>query len=189
MYCLPHPLQVLQSPPSKETYKTLVKAKVTDYWECKFRDEAKSLSSLFYFKPGHMSLKYPHPMFTTATTPYESCKAVVQARMVSGRYRTEELCRHWSSNEAGLCLATSCREQEAVETIDHILRTCMALSTTRSRLLTYSQYYTMQHPGLSNIMTTYCTPSSPHFTQFLVDCSSLPLVVTTKQQQGPWVLD
>ena len=94
MYGLPHPLLVLHCPPSKEAYKKLVRARVTDYWECRLRDEAKSLSSLTYFKPGHMSLKFPHPMFTTATTPYESCKAVVQARMVSGRYRTEELCRH-----------------------------------------------------------------------------------------------
>ena len=65
----------------------------------------------------------------------------------------------------------------------------MALSTTRSRLLTYSHNYALQHPMLSDILSTYCTPSSPEFVQFLVDCSSLPLVVTTKQQQGPGVLD
>ena len=51
MYELPHPLTVLENPPSKDDYKKLIKAKVVSYWEIKLRGESSLLPSLKYFHP------------------------------------------------------------------------------------------------------------------------------------------
>ena len=65
-YRLPHPLKLLQEPPSQEAFKSLVKKHVVDYWECLLRAEAKLLTSLSYFHPQFMSLSKPHPIGHTA---------------------------------------------------------------------------------------------------------------------------
>ena len=42
------------------------KKHLTDFWEHQFREEAADLLSLHYFKPGFMTLKETHPIFTSA---------------------------------------------------------------------------------------------------------------------------
>ena len=93
-YLLPHPITFLTNPPTKHTYKRLVKSAVLDHWEKKLRAEASFLreASLKYFDPTFMSLSTTHPIFTTCgTSPYEVSKAVIQARWLSGRARVEYL--------------------------------------------------------------------------------------------------
>ena len=111
MYGLPHPLTLLQSPIPKPKFKKQSKQAVQDYWQQKLREEAAQLDSLSYFNPLYMSLSTPHPLWlTTTSNPYEINKAVVQARMLSGRYRSEGLCRFWSANPNGYCLLQSCSD-------------------------------------------------------------------------------
>ena len=134
-YCLPHPLQLLDYPPTKDQFKILVKKRVLDFWESKLRAAAlpEKLPSLKYFHPNFMSLCKPHPLWTTAgSSPYEVNKACIQARMLSGRFRTEQLCRHWSKNKNGYCLAPKCKE--VVEDIEHIRTICKSLETSHVRL-------------------------------------------------------
>ena len=91
-YSLPHPLTLLESPLSKDKFKRLTKSKVIDFWEQRLRSEAAPMTSLLYFKPDYMSLARPHPIWWTAgSNPYEVSKAVIQCRMLSGRYRTRLL--------------------------------------------------------------------------------------------------
>ena len=105
-YSLPQPLHLLLSPPPKEAIKKQCKQRILDFWQVTLRSEVSSLPSLSYFRPEFMSLSRPHPIWTTArTSPYETEKACVQARMLSGRFRTEELARHWTTNKDGYCLA------------------------------------------------------------------------------------
>ena len=52
--------------------------------------------------------------------------------MMSGRFRTEYLSRHWTSNKLGNCLLASCHG--AVGNLEHMLITCPGLSTVRSRM-------------------------------------------------------
>ena len=109
MYQLPHPLTLLNSSVTKAGFKSLVKKQVVNYWEQKLRAEASVLSSLTYFKPAFMSLARPHRLYTTAgASPYEVTKACVQGVFLSGRYRTELLCRHWSSNAEEYCFLPLC---------------------------------------------------------------------------------
>ena len=116
---LPHPLSQLDSPLPKEAAKQLFRAAVIDYWETKLRTDAALLPSLQYFKPQFMSLNCPHPIYQTCgSNSYEICKAIVQAKMVSGRYRTDRLVRHFYPDSDGNC---SICPENVPGTIEHIL--------------------------------------------------------------------
>ena len=119
LYQLPHPLSQLDSPLPKEAAKQLFRAAVIDYWETKLRTDAALLPSLQYFKPQFMSLDCPHPIYQTCgSNSYEICKAIVQAKMVSGRYRTDRLVRHFYPDSDGNC---SICPENVPGTIEHIL--------------------------------------------------------------------
>ena len=51
LYNLKHPLELLETPPAKETYRRSIKSHVISYWENKLRGEAAPLLSLSYFHP------------------------------------------------------------------------------------------------------------------------------------------
>jgi hypothetical protein len=127
LYRLPHPLILIFDPPSKSKFSVLVKKHVLNYWETKLRSEAEpsDLPSLRYFHPEFYSLSKPHPLWSTAgSSPYQVAKATIQAKMLSGRYRTERLMRFWSKNKEGLCLLPSCSELHLQEDLEHILVHC-----------------------------------------------------------------
>ena len=139
LYQLPHPLTHLQGSHTRLSFRVLAKKHVINYWEKKLRGEAESLTSLKYFKPDFMSLMKPHPIFSSAgPSPYETTKAAVQALFLSGRYRTERLCRHWSSNKGGHCLLPACAEHKILEDEEHILLHCASLSNTREWLVSFT---------------------------------------------------
>ena len=93
-YNLPHPLELIVIPPSKLDFKKKVRSAIINYWENKLRGEAGFLQSLEWFKPNFMSLRKPHPIWSTAgSNPHEVSKAVQQARFLSGRYQMESLAR------------------------------------------------------------------------------------------------
>ena len=86
-YDLPHPLLLLKNPYSKEGFKNLVKAKVTDFWEVKLRKETNFLPSLNYFKPEFHSLRSPHRILISAgQKSYEVAKARIQLLSLAERY-------------------------------------------------------------------------------------------------------
>ena len=180
-YNLAHPLNYLSSPLSKERYKTLVKSHIINYWEKILRAEAAPLSSLEFFKPSFMSLKSPHPIWSTAgASPAQVVKATIQAQMLSGRYRTQHLCSLWSLHTSEFCqLAPSCLNTP--EDIHHILRNCEALSSTREDLLRFATNYSTNCEPVHVIVTTFCHPSHPKFCQFLLDCSVLPEIIGATQ--------
>ena len=188
-YQLPHPLTLLNDPLSKEAFKNLTKKHVINFWELKQRNDAALLPSLAYFKPQYMSLCKPHPLYTTAgSSPYEVTKAGVQALLLSGRYRTELLCRHWSSNSEGYCLCPSCDGLMIKEDIEHILLHCVSLAPTRLRLSNFTMKYVKTVPHLCSSILELTKPSNPLFFQFLLDCSVIPLVISLKNEHGAEVL-
>ena len=79
-----------------------------------------------------MSLSKPHPLWTSCSNnSYEVSRAVVQARMLSGRYKTDRLTRHFSQNSDGSGLL--CNEG-ADGSIEHLLLHCPSLSHTRQNM-------------------------------------------------------
>ena len=186
MYCLPHPLSLLTDPLPKDQFKLLMKKKIITYWETELRGEASALPSLNFFHPEFMSLRRPHPIWWTAgSSPAKVRKATIQAHMLSGRYRTEALTRHWTlSNSHGACLLSpEC--SNTLGDITHLLQYCPALEDTRKYLLAYTRFYVMNLPlPIAEIMSVNCSPLNKDFFQFLLDCSSLPSVIALVQEYG-----
>ena len=177
-YGLPDPLLVLQSPPTPYQWKSLCKSKVIDWFEQKLRAEADLLPSLVHFKPAFMSLSTPHPLWLSAGSPYEVSKAVIASRMLSGRYRTDRLSRHWNKdNPNGLCRLPGCFDQEG--DLHHILLHCPALSTSRSNMIKLWSSFMVSRPSLLPIIQKYTLEEPELLLQFLLDPSCLPLVIST----------
>ena len=179
-YRLPHPLTILENPPSKETYKRMVKSHILDFWENKFRGEASFLPSLEYCNPSFMSLASPHPIWTTAGgNPHEVAKSIQQARFLSGRYRTEYLSRHWTDNAMGFCLANEQCESTA-EDVRHILLDCPAYSKDRHKLISFW----LKTPTIEaqQLVLEALSNTSEYLLQFIMDCSVLPTVITASQK-------
>ena len=64
--------------------------------------------------------------------PHEVAKAVQQARLLSGRCRTNDLIKHWNQSQTGLCSAPGC---DSRETVTHIIIECRAYTNIRQKLL------------------------------------------------------
>ena len=180
-YGLPHPITILDTQPSKKALDKLVVAKVISYWETRLRGEAALLSSLSHFKPEFMSLKNPHSIWsTTEGNPYEVSKAIQQARFLSGRYRSENLVRHWSKNKDGFCNSVTCTNQ--VETVEHILIHCRAYTDCKRKL--YSLWLSATNPVVLGLVLEAFTSERCYFLQFILDCSVLPSVIAATQRHG-----
>ena len=188
LYSLPDPLTLLSDPPEKNAFKVLTKKRVISYWEILLRSEAKALKSLKFFRPEYMSLSKPHPIFSSAgSSPSKVSMSLIQAKMLSGRYRCEALLKHWKSTSNGKCnLSRLCDSEEDVQ---HILQHCTALEPTRRKLQAFTEAKLESFPSeIQNIIKTYCVPSSVQFCDFLLDCSVLPLVISSAQPLGDDVL-
>ena len=181
MYQLPHPLATLTTPSTKETYKRKVKQHVINYWEIQLRMMADHLTSLKFFKASYMSLAKPHPLLTTAgPSPYEVTK--VQVLFLSGRYITEILCSKWSLNASGFCQTPLCLGKQIREDVEHILLNCRSLDKVREILVKFTLNYSLSVPFLSDILFTMTQPNHTQYVQFLVDCSTIPEVISCKQE-------
>ena len=187
VYHLPSPLSLLQSPPSKLVYKRLVKSKIVDHWEIVLREEAEILKekSLKYFRPEYMSLTKPHPLWLTCgTNPYEVHKAVIQAKMLSGRYVTDQLSRYWTPNKAGLCTIPGCTGQD-FGSLEHLLLLCPALSDTRGRIVELWLRVASENSEILEIIHSMLNGQKVKtIMQFLLDCSCFPEVVSLRQTSG-----
>ena len=192
-YSLPGPLSVLASPPTKSSFKNNTKSHVIDFWETKLRaaSDVSKLPSLLFFHPKFYSLTKPHPIWTTAGgNPYEVEKACIQAKMLSGRYRTCWLSRHWSGDSSGICSLPTCRLSQTPGTLSHILTECPDLSPARSRVYSLWANHLKDKQTLFPIVWKYTTQSdTPLFLQFLLDCSVLPDIISETQRNGQSVHD
>ena len=188
-YDLPPPISLLLQPLPKLHYKSLVKSSVLCYWQVKLRARAASLDSLRYFQPDYMSLVKPHPIWTSCNSnPYEVNKAIVQARMLSGRYPTDKMRRHWTQNKAGLCILQGC-SGESLGSLEHLLLSCPALQPSRQISIHFLLSVAHEYPIVKDVvMDILCTTDTRLVMQFLLDCSALPTVISLVQMHGTQVL-
>ena len=162
-YGLPDPLNILQSPPTKEYWKRMCKASVMTWWEVKLRGEASLLSSLTYFQPTYMSLNTTHPIWSMAESPYEVSKATTVANMLSGRYVTDHRARHWSNqNPEGICqLCQVFGLSSTPGTLEHQLLSCPALAEVRSQQVSLWSAYMVGQPSLLPIISAHTLSPGP----------------------------
>ena len=103
--------------------------------------------------------------------------------------RTEKLCRFWSKNTEGFCLLPSCEGLQVVEDIEHMLSCCPSLNKARQVLVDFTINYSSGVPLLSDALLNFTNPYNPVFHQFILDCSSLPDVISLHQEHGQQVLN
>ena len=108
-YSLPDPLQILVSPPPKMEFKAKVKAAIRSFWHAHLARESASLPSLRYLRIPFLPLGAgPHPVWWTCGSSASAVRAAtVQSKMLSGRYRSCWLRRHWTG-ESGTCRLPGC---------------------------------------------------------------------------------
>ena len=190
MYALPHPLQLLQDPPEKEAFNKLVKLSVTEFWQGKLREHAAKLqdSSLCYFRPDFMSLCRPHPLWTTCgASIYENNKACVQAKYLSGRFRTDKLLSHFSKKNSVFCQLHP--DEPMVGDLEHHLVCCPALEERRALIFEYWDTITATSLPARSIINTFKLAPLKIFMQFILDCSVLPEVISAEQKYGKVILN
>ena len=174
LYGLPSPLSILTSPPSKPSWKRTVRAAMTNHWETKLRQQASKLESLTLCQTQYMSLVKPHPVWTSAgASSYEVEKATVQARVISGRFRSDWLRRHWSGDPTGLCQVCL----SAPGTLTHQLTgQCPGLSS--ATLHAVEQWFQLLavNPILIPVISSLACSSPDTFLSFLADPSSSPAI-------------
>jgi hypothetical protein len=186
MYSIPDPLALLAMSLTKQQFKSLIKPKIMDFWEKKLRDEAASptLSSLTYFKPEFYSLRHPHPIISSpGSHPFEVEKAKIQARMLSGRYRTERLRRHWTPGSAGHCRMPTCTTG-VIEDLEHILVTCPHHEEPRTRSLRLWRDHLAHLPHIRHVVNHYCSSTTNELMQLILDPTVLPKMILLSQQHG-----
>ena len=181
LYGLPHPLSLLNNPLSKESFKKIAKSHVMDYWEVKLRQEASLLPSLKNFKPEFHSLSNSHPILWTAgTNPYEVSKALIQLKMLSGRYRTAMVTRHWTNNKNGWCPSPSCSTVQ--ESLEHLLLTCPYYDQTRQKL--FRLWRSTKNSIVLHLVSSALEFPPDLLLQFILDASTIPAVISLSQIYG-----
>ena len=190
LYQLPHPLSLLQEPLPKKKFNQLVRSSILDHWEINLRLKAAELTSAPYFHPQFMSLSRPHPIWSSCgSNPFEVHKAVTSARMISGRYLTDQLQRHWTRNHAGNCLLPTCTPP-SVGSLEHLLLFCPALRCTRAKLFKLCNKVSLESDELSRIINLVLYSGDQQtLMQFIIDCSTMPEVIKSAQTYGNHIRD
>ena len=184
LYSLPHPLELLQHPPTKLSFKNLVKRNVTEYWENLLRTETLHLSSLIFFNSTQLSLQKPSFLWLSAgSNSFECSKSLIVGKMVSGRYRSDYLCRHWTpANRKGYCLADTCNE--VVGDLVHMLVVCPALQSVRKRLVKFWFDRSAATPALLRFISEIvCSPP-----QDLIQCIINPAILAMCSTLGQGII-
>ena len=103
-YSLPDPIQTMITPPLKRSYKAAVKAAIISFWRASLIAEAQPLTSLHFLRLPFLPLGCgAHPLWWTCFSSSTAVRsATVMAKMLSGRYRSCWLRRHWTE-ESGAC--------------------------------------------------------------------------------------
>ena len=115
-------------------------------------------------------------------------KAVIQARLLSGKYRFERFKRHYSNdNPEGLCSLNMCQGVNAHEgNIESFFLNCISLEKARDDFKTFLGSYLEMHYEFSNLIMN-CISSDP--VQFYLDASTIPQVISEVQSRGYHVLN
>ena len=183
-YSLPDPIHILTSPPLKQSYKTDVKKAIFSFWRTSLIDEAKPLTSLRYLRLPFLPLgRGAHPVWWTC---YSSSSAVrsasVMAKMISGRYRSCWLRRHWTQ-ESGACRLPGCGMVPG--DVAHLLSgECPALQPHLAKTLHHLSDMLAPHPHLLPPVMTALHGDRDTVTRFFLDPSTDPGVIELVQLYG-----
>ena len=105
--------------------------------------------------------------------------------MLSGRYLTDQLQRHWSGNIDGHCLLPNCSPPGTLGSLEHLLLHCPVLRETRAKLLNLCTRISNKNHVVADIVSSVFSGSDSHqIMQLLLDCSTMPVVISAVQTFG-----
>ena len=173
-YTLPDPLHILVSPPLKQQFKSLVKSAVKAFWHRN--------------RPDFLPLgQGPHPLWWSCRSSPSSVRAAtVQAKMLSGRYRSCWLRRHWTQ-ESGACRLPGCNMIPG--DVAHILcGECTAIKPALAQALRNIEQLLSPYPLLLPPVVAALQSDRETFTTFILDPSTDAAVISLVQHQGSGIL-
>ena len=169
--------------------KKEAKVRITAYWHQKLVSEAAILPSLQFFRPSFIPLGRVHPIWTTCGSSSSAVRAAtVQARILSGRYRTDWLRRNWAPGESGACRLPGCALYPG-DTLHLLAGACPALAPTQSRVLANWSENLTEFPVLYTAVSSIVSGAPNDFVSFLLDPSTSPEIITLAQQHGAVITD
>jgi hypothetical protein len=113
---------------------------------------------------------------------YECNKSLVVAKMISGRYRTEMLCRFWSTNANGYCEVDTCVQVQG--DLEHLLVSCPALHHDRVRVYNLWLLKTAGIPPLQDVLYRMISAPPQEQVKFILDPSAHHEVIALVQFYG-----
>ena len=95
-------MQILLCPPPKFVFKWLVRTKVLDFWHKRLSNESKDKPSLCFLQPEYLPLGAGlHPLWLSCEGSRTANRAaILQAQIISGRYRDDYLSSKWDGGSA-----------------------------------------------------------------------------------------
>ena len=161
-YGLPSAHEVLINPPSKNSWKCVVKKAVLGYHLQKLKRECERLSTTRYVNLGACSLRKPHPGWVLAgSSRRELSRAIVKIRLLTGTYLLEGRKSHMrKSVKAGRCPLCDLE----TETREHFLLKCAVLEMVREPYMFHiGRYVNTRSLSEDDRVRLILDPS--HFTQ------------------------
>ena len=189
-YNLPDPLIVLSDPPTKGKWRTTTRRAVVAFWDKKLKSEASTLPSISHMRVSHMPLTRTSPLLTTCHgNPHEVRKATVQLRMLSGRYRTDWLRRHWSGDSTGFCRIPGC-SRSTPGTLSHLVTgDCPGLALATKEASAHWATFLIDQPYLRPLILQAASDDSASFLAFLLDPTTNHSVISLSQTHGDLVTE
>ena len=185
-YSLPDPVAFLLNPPSKAYWKGLVRSKVADFWHTKLCKIAESKSSLKYLKCEFLELgKSPHPLWESCQGSHFAIKiACVQAKMLSGNYRSDAVLSKFSKTDNPSCKLPGC--SSPLSDVTHLLSgTCPPLKESLlqglKRGLSYLSSFPHLLPPILSILQSFDTTA---WVQMVLDPSVHWYFIQIRQHFG-----
>ena len=170
-YHLPSPLHLMENETvwSKNTWKCLVKTKITVYYENKLRTDSKTNSKMRYLNVQLCGLSVrPHTSLLDILTTQDARKLRHHLKFLTGDFLTaERLALDQPSLDPAckLCLAP-------VESTEHVLVSCSATADIRQRILP-ELMNTVAHVQPNSYILN--NPPASQLAQFILDCTSINL--------------
>ena len=130
-----------------------------------------------------MSLSHPHQIFLSCSSnPFETNKSICQAALLSGRFKTDYLARHWvKENPVGYCVL--CTHLQLHDTLEHFLILCDNLTQTRLTILQYWDKFSSEDDIIRNLLLVKLRSPIQTLMQFLIDPSTDPDIIQGVQRK------
>ena len=184
-YVMPDPLQIIVDPPSKTSFRRLVRSKILTYWSIRTRRNAAKKGSHDLLKISHLPLgRGPHPLWTSCTSPTQTRSATLIAKMLTGTYSSCHHIRHWKHTN-GSCRLPGCGAP--IGDVLHMFTTCKFLQTTLIDAADKAFAHLKDSPQLGDICLRRWNSSPETRVKFLLDPTTDPEIIQLHQLKFPYL--